>query len=440
MRTYGREFAAIVGLVAIALVVSWVIVQNQRLRVPVLEERPFELKAEFETAQAVVPGQGQTIRVAGVRIGDVQEVELEDGVAVVTFAIDRDYVPIYRDATILMRPQTALKDMFFALDPGSEGAGEIEEGETIELANTAPDVNLDEVLTELDDDSRAYLRLLVMGLGGGLEGRGEELGRTLGSIGPVNRDLERLNTTLAARDRELARLITNLNLLTGEVGDHDDDIAELVDASNEAIGAIAEQSPDVQRLVSLLPGTLATAQEALAQTAPFATALGPTLRDLRPLAGRLDEVATATHSLADTATPVLQNRIRPLVRAARPVVPHLRRAAKRFAAATPPLTVVSEKINRLGNMAAYNPRGAEDPGTAGRDEGYLYWLAWFTNNGTSVFSGQDAHGTYRRLYLTGSCEQLRGLIDVSPLGPAFGALQMGLGPLFGPGGECAPNP
>ena len=95
------------------------IVQNQRLRIPVLEEKPFELKAEFQTAQAVVPGQGQTIRVAGVRVGDVTDVELEDGVAVVTFEIDREFLPIYQDATMLMRPTTGLKDMFFELDPGT---------------------------------------------------------------------------------------------------------------------------------------------------------------------------------------------------------------------------------------------------------------------------------------------------------------------------------
>jgi phospholipid/cholesterol/gamma-HCH transport system substrate-binding protein len=438
IREYGREVAAIVALVAIALVASWIIVQEQRLRVPVLEERPFELRAEFETAQAVVPGQGQTIRVAGVRVGDVADVELEDGVAVVTFAIDRDYLPIYEDATVLMRPQTGLKDMFFALDPGTSDAGEYEEGDTISLANTAPDVNLDEVLSSLDADTRAYLRLVVVGLGEGLEGRGDELGKLLGGLGPINRDLERLNTTLAGRDAELARLIHNLNLLTGEVGRRDRDLTELVDASNAAMGAIAEQAPDVQRLVSVLPGTLEVAQRAFADAAPFASQLGPTLGELRPLAGRIDEVANATLDLARTATPVIQKRLRPLVRAARPVIPNLRAAAKRFAKATPRLTVVGEKVNTLGNMTAYNPRGAEGPGVAGRDEGYLYWLGWFTHNGVSVFSGQDAHGAYRRLYLTGSCEQLRGLVDTSPLGPVLGALQMGLGPLFGPGGECSP--
>ena len=36
-------------------------------------------------------------------------------------------------------------------------------------------------------------------------------------------------------------------------------------------------------------------------------------------------------------------------------------------------------------MAAYNPHGAEPPGTPGRDEGYLYWLGWLSHVGNSTF-------------------------------------------------------
>ena len=195
IRKHLRDFIAIaILLLASALFAAYVIVQNQRLRIPLLEERPFELKAEFETAQAVVPGQGQTLRVAGVKVGDVDKVELEDGVAVVTFGMDRDYLPVYNDASMLLRPQTGLKDMFFEMDPGSEEAGEIEEGGTIALENTAPDVNLDEILEALDSDTQAYLRLLLVGAGQGLDGRGKDLGKVLGSLGPITKDLDAINS------------------------------------------------------------------------------------------------------------------------------------------------------------------------------------------------------------------------------------------------------
>ena len=76
IRKHLRDFLAVLGMVVIGLGITLYILQEQRLRIPILEEKPFQLKAEFETAQAVVPGQGQTLRVAGVRIGDVSDAEL----------------------------------------------------------------------------------------------------------------------------------------------------------------------------------------------------------------------------------------------------------------------------------------------------------------------------------------------------------------------------
>ena len=218
IKAHLRDFLAILALTVTALLITGYIVQEQRLRIPVLEERPFELKAELETAQAVTPGQGQTVRVAGVRVGDIAEVEVDDGVAVVTMDIDQKFLPIYKDATILLRPKTGLKDMFLELDPGTQAAGEFEEGDTISVANTAPDVNLDEVLALLDTDTRAYLGLLLTGGAQGLEGRGEDLGKLLNSLGPLNRDLARLNTEVAKRKQNLANLIHNMNIFFGRVG------------------------------------------------------------------------------------------------------------------------------------------------------------------------------------------------------------------------------
>jgi phospholipid/cholesterol/gamma-HCH transport system substrate-binding protein len=411
IRKHMTDFIAVAGLIVIGLAITVYILEEQRLRIPIFEEKPFELKAEFETTQAVVPGQGQTIRVAGVRIGDVSKVELEDGRGVVTFEIERKFLPIYNDATILMRPTTGLKDMFFDMDPGTESAGEYEEGATVPVSNTAPDVNLDEILAGLDSDTQAYLKLLIVGAGEGLNGRDKDLGRLLGGLGPINRDLAKLNSEVAKRKENLARLIHNFNLLTTTVGRSEQDLTELVSASNGAIGAIAEQDPNVQRAVSLLPGTLQQATQTLNDTAKLAAVLGPAFDELRPFARNLEPLNASTRSLAESATPVLENEIRPFVRAARKPIPDLRTAARRFNSATPGLTTVANKINRLGNMAAFNPNGAEPSGTPKRDEGYLYWAAWLGHNGSSVFSTGDGNGFFRRIYFTVGCDQLENIVE-----------------------------
>jgi phospholipid/cholesterol/gamma-HCH transport system substrate-binding protein len=426
LREHSRDVLAVVGLIVVGLVSTWVIVQNQRLRVPFVEETPYELKAELETAQAVAPGQGQTVRVAGVRVGDIADVQYDDGVAVVTMDIDREFLPVYRDASILLRPKTGLKDMFLELDPGTPAAGEFEEGDAIPVANTAPDVNLDEVLEALDSDTQAYLRLLLTGGGDALEGNGEELGELLGSLGPINRGLARLNGEVAKRKENLARLIHNMNLLFGRVGQEDDEIAAVIDASNATLGAIASQDLDVQRATGLLGPTLRETRVALAETNELAGVLGPALHDLRPFARKLKPINESLGQLARTTRGDIKHKIRPFVRAAREPVRDLRPASAELADATPRLTVVARKLNKLGNMAAYNPGGAEGPGGPGRDEGYLYWLGWLGHVGNSTFQAQDAHGLYRRIYFTASCQTVLSTLNATPLS----ALITNVGPLL----------
>src|SRR5262249_26013317 len=194
--------------------------------------------------------------------------------------------------------------------------------------------------------------------------------------------------------------IHNLNLLTNTVGRHDGDLARLIDSSNAAIGAIAKQDPNVQRAVQELPGTLKTAHGTFNDLTKFGAQLGPTFNDLRPFARNLSAVNASVRSLARSATPEIRTQIRPFVRSARKPVPDLKVAAQRYVKATPSLTTVGKKVNRLGNMAAYNPNGAQPPGTGNRDEGYLYWAGWLSHNADRIVSAQAGPGLDRRIYVT----------------------------------------
>ena len=148
IREHLRDFVAIAALFVFGLLIAGYILSQQQQPypswVPLLGDDTFELKAEIETAQAVTPGQGQTVNIAGVTAGDITEVELEGGHAVVTMLVDDKYAPLLRDdATVLLRPRTGLQDMTMEVDLG-KGEGEpLEEGATIPLAQTQPNVNPD---------------------------------------------------------------------------------------------------------------------------------------------------------------------------------------------------------------------------------------------------------------------------------------------------------
>src|SRR5271169_4723770 len=95
---YRTAFIAVITMVAIAALVSGYILAHENLKlpswVPVLGRSYFTLKAEFQTAQAVAPGQGQAVTIAGAKIGEIASVDLQNGVAVVTMSVTPKYALI----------------------------------------------------------------------------------------------------------------------------------------------------------------------------------------------------------------------------------------------------------------------------------------------------------------------------------------------------------
>ena len=243
----------------------------------------FELKGEFSTAQSVTPGQGQTVDIAGVPVGEIKKVELDQGRALVTMEIKQKYAKLIKsDATMLLRPKTGLKDMIVELNPGTPGTQSVKDGFTVPVSNTRPDVNLDEILSSLDRDTRDYLRLFIAGGGEGLKNNGPPPPRRSSGFTPLNRDVAKLTGQLAKRRVNLAHLIHNLQLLVSEVGTKDKQLAELVVSQNAVFQAFANQDRNLRGRSSSLPGALGTTQKALKVSDEMLAKLGPTLRDLRP--------------------------------------------------------------------------------------------------------------------------------------------------------------
>ena len=415
IRKHLKDFVAVVGLILIAVGVSAYILSNERLRFPLIEDKPYVLQAEFQTAQAVIAGQGQTVRVSGVRIGDIGAVELKDGRAVVRIDIDRKYQGmIHTDATALLRPKTGLKDMFIQLDPGTEDAPVAKENWTIPVDSTSPDVNPDEVLSTLDADTRDYLRLLISDAGRGLKGRSGDLRDLFRRFEPTHKDLAAVNGAIAERRTNLRRLISSLNQLNGELARHGKDVSSLVSASSAVMRAFASEEQNVSAAVSELPSTLQQTTTSLGQVQRFADVLGPTAQRLRPAARALDPANKAIVPFAKEATPLLADDIRPFVREARPLVRDLRPASVQLAKAAPGLTRTFEQLNNFFNLLAYNPNGREGPENAGRQEGHLFWVAWAQHMAIQLFSSSDANGVFRPVTLAAPCATLEQTIKDQP--------------------------
>jgi phospholipid/cholesterol/gamma-HCH transport system substrate-binding protein len=401
VKRYWIHFAAVLAVMAIGLVVGAVIVVQQRFVWP--WEDHYEIAAEFRSAQAVAPGQGQAVMIAGVIVGDVKSVELEDGVAVVTIRIEERYAPIYRDAQLSLRPRTAAQDINIALDPGTSAAGEVPDGGRLSSAHTTPNVNTDEIFAALDADVRDYLRLLISDLGRGVDGNSAALRRLLRAAYPTVSQAQRVSGVLAARRREVARLVHNLNRLSAAVAARDEDVSTAIDASSATLTALARQDGALRESLDLLPGTLVAARSSLRHGGELARALRPAAVALRPVAQALEPGLRAARPLLAEATPALRHQLRPLVQEAIPVVRDLAPAARDLRATLPSLLPVVGRTNRIVNQLLYEPPGEE--------RGYLYYLAWFVHNVNSMLSSEDANGAFIRGLAVFNCSDLDFIQD-----------------------------
>jgi phospholipid/cholesterol/gamma-HCH transport system substrate-binding protein len=400
IREHLRDFIAIAALFVMGLLVVGVILSQQQQPypswIPILGDDTFELKADLSTAQAVTPGQGQTVNIAGIKAGDISDVQLVDGHAVVTMLIEQKYAPlIHTDATVLLRPRTGLQDMTIELDPGRSGPT-VGEGSTIPLSQTEPNVQPDQVLASLDGDTRAYLQLLIQGGAEGLGGRGKQLSAGLRRFEPLGRYLAEIGNALVKRRKNIAQVITSFRELSDTLGRSDVRLSDWVTSQNSVLGAFANQEASLRQTLQELPSALAATRRALTSGESLAKVLGPASEQLIPAA---QAFAPAQRSLQDfftSTTAPIKNQIRPFASSVQKPVRHLKQASQPLAETTSGLNRSFSELNLLFNSLAYDAPGSQ--------QSTLFWLGWLNHNTNNMFLTQSADGPLRRGAILQSCQ------------------------------------
>ncbi len=411
---YRTAFVAIVAMIAVALFTGGYVLTNERLALPswfpVLGQSNFHIAAEFESAQAVTPGQGQAVTIAGAKIGEVSNVELKNGVSWVDMEVDPKYARyIHPDATFLLRPKTQLKDETIDIAPGTKSAGHIHEGELFPLAQTAPDVNFYEFLGALDAETRTYLQELLAAAGGALEKNGRALSADFRRFDPITRELNRIAGALQSRHLYIQRGIHNFQLLLSTLGSKDRQVAEGIAASNKVFAVFAKEDEAVKQTLKLLPGALASTKSGLGKLTRAADVTGPTLKALHPFAASLAEAQRQSRTLFENSTPIIEKQLIPFVHEVLPVLREMAPATKGFAKALPPLTSGFAVLNELFNELAHNP--------GPKQAGFLFFADWAAHNFNSALSNADANGPMGRTLLYFNCELtpiIEGVAEVNP--------------------------
>jgi len=111
---------------------------------PIGKKPGYPLNIYFDSAAGLSPN--AQVRVAGVRVGDVEKVALENGKAKVTFRLPKDVV-LYKDAKAYLKSEGFLGEKYMEITPGTPGNPKVEPNGIIEQG--APPTDVEQFLSNM---------------------------------------------------------------------------------------------------------------------------------------------------------------------------------------------------------------------------------------------------------------------------------------------------
>jgi phospholipid/cholesterol/gamma-HCH transport system substrate-binding protein len=315
------------GLIAL-IVISVGVYLGFSKDVPFIGKR-FELRAVFDSANSIRPG--SPVRIAGVNVGKVERVEAEKGTnaAVVIMEINDEGLPIHEDARVKIRPRIFLEGNFFVdLRPGTPSARALESGDSLKVTQAATPVQLDEVLTALQDDTREDLKAVLDQLGNALmdeptaeqdrrndpitrgETAAESFNDTLVDAGPAQKATAIVSEAFLGTEPEedIQRLIKGLGSAAEGLSRNEVQLKDLVTNFNVTMAALASEQDNLRASIRELGPTLESANGALAE-------LNETFPPLRAFSREILPGVRETPATIDASFPWIEQTRRLLGRA-----------------------------------------------------------------------------------------------------------------------------
>ncbi|MEV4731855.1 MlaD family protein [Saccharopolyspora sp. NPDC049426] len=381
----GRNVAALAALIVLGLAVGGYILSNQQANWP-WQDR-FAFAADFQASPGVTPGQGQEVRIAGVRAGDIRGVQVtEDGRgARVQMALERGHT-VYDNARLVLRPKSPLNEMYVELDPGTPPGKKLEEGGVLPVGNTQRPIQPDEVLAHLDGNSRAALTSLLSESDVALVHAPTELPPGLRAGDRVVTELRPVVEALQTRRDAIRQLVTALSQISGAVGKDDERLTRLANSMEQTLGAVAGRDGELNAALNQLPGVTDELRRATGGVQQLSGQLDPTLRNVHAAADTLPEALSRLNGTVGRLDQTV-DAARPVVQKARPMVADLRPLIGDAKASLVDIEAVTQRLDPATSMLMP----------------YLTDLRAFVYNTNSVVNLQDANGGI-----------LRGLLEVSP--------------------------
>ncbi len=322
--------------------------------------------AVFDNATTLRPT--SPVRIAGVEVGEVIDITLDGELARVEFTVDEAGQPLKTDSQVTIRPRLFLEGNFFLdLQPGSPSAPPLEDGESIPVSQTQTAVQLDQILTTLQQPDRANLSALLDGYGSALADKptakqdkgqdpsvqGKSAAEALNSAfkygARAGKGTAQVSQALLGEQAgDLNRVITKTGVVFGKLASQRSELSSLISNFSVTAGAFAAESNSLEDTIAELAPTLEQAQPSLAKfnaTLPplrtYARALTPGVKELPAT------IKAGTPWLRQTIALVQPNELGGVAKDLKFAQPQLSAGANFLAGLLPQLQATSRCVSKV---------------------------------------------------------------------------------------------
>ncbi len=237
-----------------------------------------EYTAYFVDAGGLMPG--DTVQVAGVRSGKVEQIKLAGANVLVKFSLDES-IPLGNQTTAAIKADTMLGRKSLDVVPG--GTGELLRDDTIPLARTMAPYSLTDALGDLTNDVQGMdtdkVNQTLDALSGAFADTPAPLRSALDGVTALSKSL---NT----RDKALLDLLSHAQNVTKVLADRSDQLNALINDGDSLLGELANRRAAISQLISAV-GELA--KQLSGFVTDNETQLKPDLDQLNQLLGLLQK-------------------------------------------------------------------------------------------------------------------------------------------------------
>ncbi len=314
---YKRKFSPFVaGAVGIVLIILFSYGAYTKFANPFASS--YTVHAMFSSANGLK--QDSLVRIAGINVGKVTSVSPVKGctqssnpdggqctAADVTLAINDNGLPIHKNATFWIRPRIFLEGNFFVdVYPGTPSAPVAPDGYTFPIQQGSEPVQFDQLLSSLQQDTRANLQTLLQQYGFAVKQGGPAYNASIEWWTPAYKfGSEVARASLGTQPHDLSNWIDKAGQVNGAFAQHPQNLESLITDFNTTAAAFARENVALSSAVHVLPVTLATAMPAL-------TALNRAFPPLREFARTLTPGVQSTGPMVDASLPFF-DQLRQLV-------------------------------------------------------------------------------------------------------------------------------